>query len=207
MPSFGEWPTVLPETRDSFLAATSRSEPGERELVAPRRYSRHHRDAKGDAWRTIARQWLENPGPLTVHPGTIEAPCVVANLNTLVTAAGTDYFPELTGRILLIEEMNAKLSDEERNLRHLERLGVFEKIAGLLIGKPEMYSPQGAPFAYADLVREIVPLRPGVPVIMEVDVSHTVPMLTLAQETKLRVAAPLQQPARFFTLEPMVEAR
>jgi muramoyltetrapeptide carboxypeptidase len=204
MPSFGEWPEVLPETRDSFLAATSITGPGERELVAPARYSRHLRDAKTDAWKTIPRNWLDNPGPRTVHPGTVEAPCLVANLNTLVTAAGTDYFPDLSGRILVIEEMNAPLSEEERDLRHLERLGVFGEIAGLVIGKPEVYSSQGAPFDYSDLVREIVPERPGIPVVMEADVGHTVPILTLAQETRLRVSASPDGSARLFVLEPMV---
>ncbi len=204
MPSFGEWPEVLPETAQSFLDATGSKQVVERELVAPARYSRHMRDAKGDAWKAVPREWLPNPGPSVVYPGTVEAPCIVANLNTLVTAAGTDYFPELAGRILVIEEMNALLSEEERDLRHLERLGVFDRIAGLVIGKPEVYSNESAPFEYADLVREIVPQRPGVPVVMEVDVGHTVPILTLAQETRLRLIAPGAGPTRWFVLEAMV---
>ncbi len=206
MPSFGEWPTVLPETRDSFLAAVTATQPAEREMLAPARYSRHFRDAKSDAWKTVPREWLLNPGPQVIYPGTVEAPCVAANLNTLLSAAGTDYFPDLTGRVLLLEEMSAELSMEERNLRHLERLGVFERVAGVLIGKPEFYSNEGAPFEYADLVREIVPQRAGVPVVMEVDVAHTVPMLTIAQETRVRVVASIGEAARWFALEPMVRA-
>jgi muramoyltetrapeptide carboxypeptidase LdcA involved in peptidoglycan recycling len=204
MPSFGEWPSVLPETRNSFLVATSSTAPGERELVAPPLYSRHVRDAKSDAWKTVPRIWLHNPGLRTIYSGVAEGPCLVANLNTLVTAAGTDYFPELAGRVLVIEEMNAPLSEEERDLRHLERLGVFDEIAGLVIGKPEVYSNEDAPFEYADLVREIVPQRRDVPVVMEADVGHTVPMLTLAQETRLRISARIDEPARLFVLEPMV---
>jgi muramoyltetrapeptide carboxypeptidase LdcA involved in peptidoglycan recycling len=206
MPSFGEWPSVLPETRDSFLSAVGDGAAGERELTAPRRYSRHLRDAKGDAWKTEPRLWLDNSGPQTIYPGTVEAPCIVANLNTLVTAAGTDYFPEMSGRILWLEEMNAPLSQEERSLRHLERLGVFDRIAGLLLSKPEFYTNDRAPFGYADLVREIVAPRPNVPLVMELDLGHTVPMLTLAQETRLRVVAQEGAPARLFTLEPMVRA-
>lgn len=204
MPSFGEWPSMLTETRDSFLAAVTTVHSEARELIAPARYSRHRRDPKGDAWKSVPREWLTNAGPQVIYPGTVEAPCLAANLNTLVTAAGTDYFPDLSGRVLLLEEMNAPLSEEERDLRHLERLGVFERIAGLLIGKPEVYSNEDAPFEYADLVREIVPQRPGVPVVMEVDVAHTVPMLTIAQETRVRVVAPLDEVARWFVLEAMV---
>lgn len=175
-----------------------------RELVAPRRFSRHVRDARTDAWKVEERRFESNTGPVVLRPGRVEAPCIVANLNTLVTAAGTSYFPDLEGRVLLLEEMNAALSEEDRDLRHLERLGVFERIAGLIIGKPEVYSNEGAPFEYADLVSEIVPNRPDVPILMEFDCSHTMPMLTIAQETRLRIEAATNEPPRVFAVEPMV---
>jgi muramoyltetrapeptide carboxypeptidase LdcA involved in peptidoglycan recycling len=204
VPSFGEWPTILPETLASLLAALRITEVAQRELSAPAEYSRHVRNARTDAWRTEPRRFEPNPGPRTVFPGTVEAPALIANLNTLVTAAGTDYFPELDGRVLVIEEMNAALSEEERDLRHLQLLGVFERIAALVIGKPEAYSQEDAPFDYEDLVREIVQERAGVPVVMDFDCGHTMPMLTLAQETRLRVEAPQHERPRLYLCEAMV---
>lgn len=199
VPSFGDHPHVLPETAESFLAATSGA--GERELVPPARFSRHVRNAATDAWKTDERRFEDNSGPFSLRPGLVEAPCVVANLATLCSNAGTDVFPDLTGRILFVEEMNAPLSVEERNLRHLSRLGVFGRIAALVVGKPEVYSNEGAPFEYPALVDEIVP--PGLPVVMDFDCSHTMPMFTIAQETRLRLDA-REHCARVFVLEPMV---
>jgi muramoyltetrapeptide carboxypeptidase LdcA involved in peptidoglycan recycling len=203
VPSFGEWPSCLPETRDSFLAAVSGGH-GERELVPPPQYSRHQRDWKTDAWRTQPRKMLDNPGLRTVYPGAVDAPCVVANLNTLVTAAGTPYFPALDGKLLLIEEMSAPLTQEERSMRHLQLLGVFERVAGLVIGKPEFPANNDAPFSFEDLVKEIVPRRAGVPVVLDADIGHTVPLHTIAQATPLRVDAIAGSPPRLFVLEDMV---
>lgn len=204
VPSFGEWPTVLPETRASFLDAVTDATDRARELVAPARFSRHLRDAKTDAWMTEPRIFQDNPGPSTLHAGVVEAPAVIANLNTLVTSAGTSYFPELAGKILFLEEMNAALSEEERDLRHLQLLGVFDEIAGLVVGKPEIYAQEGAPFDYAQLVDEIVPRRADRPVVMGFDCGHTSPMLTLAQGARTRVVADAGAMARVFVLEGMV---
>jgi muramoyltetrapeptide carboxypeptidase LdcA involved in peptidoglycan recycling len=188
VPSFGDWPTILPETRDAFLAATTDASEAERELVPPAQFSRHVRDARTSAWQTEPRGFEENRGPFAIVEGTVEGPCVVASLNTLLSAAGTRYFPPLDGRILIVEQMNAKLSQEERAFRHLEQLGAFEQVAALVVGKPEVYENEGAPFDYADLVREIVPLG-RFPVVFDFDCGHTMPMFTIAQETRLRVEA------------------
>ncbi len=47
--------------------------------------------------------------------------------------------------------------------------------------------------------------RSGVPVVMDVDIGHTVPMFTVAQDTMLRVVAPAGEVARLFVLEDMVQ--
>ncbi|HVZ38725.1 MAG TPA: S66 peptidase family protein [Candidatus Kapabacteria bacterium] len=188
VPSFGEWPAPLAETVESFLAATQRHVSGRRRIVPPERWSNHLRDARTDAWRNEDRIFRENPGFRTLNPGSVEAPVIVANLNTMLTAAGTAYFPDVTGAILLIEEMNAPYSLEERSLRHLSLLGVFDRIAGLIIGKPEMPESQGAPFTLDDLVLEVVGRRPY-PIVSNFDCSHTHPMLTIAQMTTIALEA------------------
>ena len=40
--------------------------------------------------------------------------------------------------------------------RALQLMGVFEELAGLIIGKPEHFSAQGAPFGYEELILEII---------------------------------------------------
>lgn len=203
MPSFGEWPAILPETRESFLDAVNRHREGRRELVPPKRWSNHFRDAATDAWRTEPRRFQSNPGWATLSPGAASAPAIIANLNTLVAQAGTDHFPDLNDRILVIEEMSAPWDLQERSLRALELLGVFNEICGLVVGKPEFPNPQGAPFDYHALLREIVGER-SYPIVGNFDCGHTVPMLTLAQLTRLSINAVEGGTARLTIEEPMV---
>lgn len=202
MPSFGEWPDILPETKESFLLAVSTHKKGARSLLPPKMWSNHLRFAPGQ-WKTEPRIFQENKGWRALVPGAASAEIIVANLNTLLTAAGTDYFPNLSGKILLIEEMNAPLAHEERVLRHLERLGVFQEISGLIISKPEVYDQQGAPFDYDDLVLEIIG-TPNYPVITQFDCGHTNPTLTIAELSKIRIEAKKQFEVSVEILEPMV---
>jgi hypothetical protein len=44
------------------------------------------------------------------------------------------------------------MSRIERSLRQLDLMGVLDQISGIIIGKPETYQKQGAPFGYHDLV-------------------------------------------------------
>lgn len=186
MPTFGEWPTIHPYSVQSFLDAVQRHTSGSRRLLPPDYWSNHFRDAKGEEWKTVPREYQQNVGWRALRPGTVTAPIIVANLNTLCTAAGTDYFPDLTGKILIIEDAAAPLAEEERALRQLELMGVFGQIAGLIVGKPEFYNQQAAPFGLDELLLEIIGQR-EYPVVTEFDCSHTVPMLTLAQMAILMV--------------------
>jgi len=188
MPSFGEWPTVLPDTLASFLDATQRHLAGPRALVAPPQWSRHFRDIPSGAWKTEPRRMEGNPGWRVLRPGRVEAPALVANLNTLLTTAGTDDFPEVDGRLLFLEEMNATHAQFERNLRHLAALGVLDRAAGLVLSKPEFVGDEGAPFGLDALLLEVIGTR-RLPVVVDFDAGHTVPMLTLAEETRMAVDA------------------
>jgi muramoyltetrapeptide carboxypeptidase len=188
MPSFGEWPAMIDETRDLFLDAVWRHTHGARRLPMPRRWSSHFRDAKGEAWRTVPREWQSNDGWRILRVGTASGDLVVANLNTLMAAAGTPYFPDVDGCILLVEEMSAPMGIEERSLRQLERIGVFDRIAGLIVGRPEFFDAQGAPFTYDELILEVVGER-GYPIVTDFDCGHTHPMITLAERTPITLDA------------------
>jgi muramoyltetrapeptide carboxypeptidase len=62
VPSFGEWPEVLPETRDSFLDAVQQHRAGIRTLLPPFRWSTHFRDAATPAWKEEPRRFKQNRG-------------------------------------------------------------------------------------------------------------------------------------------------
>jgi muramoyltetrapeptide carboxypeptidase len=204
MPSFGEWPSVDPFLRDSFLDATQRHVRGSRTLICPSQWSNHFRDATTSEWQTTPRRYSPNAGWRVLVPGAAEGPAIIANLNTLLAQAGTRYFPPLTGTILIIEQMDCRLSREERQLRQLEAMGILDEIVALLVGKPEVYDAEGSPFTYDELLLEVLGSRRSYPVVMDFDCSHTVPMLTLAQMCRLSVVADVGETAEVTVCEPMV---
>ncbi|HEV2131931.1 MAG TPA: S66 peptidase family protein [Longimicrobiaceae bacterium] len=206
MPSSGEWPEMLSGTRDSFLDAVHRHRSGSRRLQPPLRWSDQFRDAGASAWKEEPRRFEPNPGWRALAPGQASAAVVVANLATLCRNAGTPHFPELAGTILLVEEMDAPLAREEAGLRQLQLMGVFDELAGLIIGKPESFSAQGASFGYDDLVLEIVGERPY-PIVSNFDCGHTHPMLTLAQMTRISLTTTDAHEVSVTVEEPMVVAQ
>ncbi|XYH97890.1 S66 peptidase family protein [Sorangium sp. So ce1128] len=207
VPSFGDWPRVDEQTLGSFLDATGRHTDGARTLLCPPRWSNHFRDAKTSEWCTVPRRYEPNAGWRALVAGDAEGPAIVANLNTLLSLAGTRYFPPLRGAVLILEQMDCRLSREERQLCQLEAMGTLDDIAALVIGKPETYETEGAPFAYDDLLLEVLGPRRGYPVVTNFDCSHTVPMLTIAQMCRIRVRADPGDGVEVTACEPMVQVR
>ena len=201
--SFGEWPSAPAETRDGFLNAVQNHVSGARELTCPGRFSAGRGIWESGRWRETARLFEPNQGWKALSPGRVTAPIIVANLNTLLHAAGTGYFPELAGKILIIEEMDAPLSKTEGGFRHLERLGVFDAISGLVVSKPESYDSEGAPFGRDELIREVVGPR-SYPIVSDFDCGHTQPMITLAQLARVTLEAARGFETRMIVEEPMV---
>src|SRR4029453_7796704 len=202
--SFGEWPCVLEETRVSFLEAVSYPHAAPRALLPPKRWSNHFRDAQTEAWRRDPRQFHSNPGWRALRQGTATGHTIVGNLETLLAAAGTPYFPDVTGRVLMVEDWNGSLGTEERAFRQLERMGVFDAVVGLVVGKPERFDQNDAPFTLDDLLLEIVGSRRSFPIITNFDCGHTHPMLTIAEMTRITMMHARAFDSTVVVEEPMV---
>lgn len=117
---------------------------------------------------------------------------------------GHSVLSDLGAKVLLIEELSAPHSLEERAFRQLDRLGVFDAIAGLIVGKPERSDPQGAPFSYEQLILEVVGSTRRFPIITNFDCGHTHPMLTIAEMTEVSMLATTGFDTRVIIQEPMV---
>jgi muramoyltetrapeptide carboxypeptidase len=206
VPSFGEWPELLPETWESFRLAVTQTR-GQRSLTPPSRFSDHFRDATTDEWRTADRQYHQNPGWKVLRPGTVHARAVIANLDTLVALAGTPYFPDVQGRLLILEEMTVRPERFERSLRHLDLLGIFDHIAGLILSKPESCDWKASPLSLEDILWEVVGDDRNYPIVTDFDCGHTHPMLTVAQMTPLSVFADVGRDIEIIIEEPMVNDR
>ncbi|OPY34668.1 MAG: L,D-carboxypeptidase A [Methanomassiliicoccales archaeon PtaU1.Bin124] len=125
------------------------------------------------------REWMANPGWTVLQEGTVDGETIGGNLNTLLALAGTDYWPEMHGRVLFIEEDDtgpAALMD--RNLQQLRMMGVFDDISGLVVGR----IPTRAGFDEKDRFEDaILAATSGydMPIVTGVDLSHTDPLFTL----------------------------
>ncbi|BBM82116.1 S66 peptidase family protein [Candidatus Uabimicrobium amorphum] len=187
---FGEYPDGVAQSTQSFLQAATDNSDKERLLTPFAMWSNHCRDWQNGDWKNVPRQWQKNKGWKVLNPGRVEAQIVVANLNTLLSAAGTEYFPDIEGKILAVEEMFAPWSQEERSLRQLQLMGVFDKIAGFIMGKVEKSDNEGASFSLDDLLLEVVGNR-EYPIVSEFDCAHTIPMHTIGQRCQVYIDAKL----------------
>lgn len=197
---FGEWPDGVPESTQWFLDAVMHHRTGNRKIIAPEKWSNHGRKWDNGDWKNVSRIWQENSGWKVLNTGTAEAQILALNLNTVLGLAGTKYWPDLRGKILLIEDMAAPQSRNERHFNQLKLMGVFEQIAGLIVSKPEVYSSEDSPFTYEELLMEVVGPR-DYPIISNFDCGHTIPMITIPQLSPVRLEALEHMPVEFTFLD------
>ncbi len=205
MPTFGEWPTILPESKDAFFSAATDAITRNRKLSPPTQWSNHFRDANSDDWKTTPRKLLPNSGWEVLASGATEGRILIANLSTLSANAGTPYFPDLNKKILLIETMRGTAASEERYLRQLERMGAFDVISGLIVGKIEDYKLSNEPFSHNELILEVVGSKRTYPIVSGFDCSHTNPILTLVEDSLISLKAQSRFDVEFKVLEPTVK--
>lgn len=81
---------------------------------------------------------------------------VGGNIRCFLKLAGTEYMPDLNGKILLLESYSGTVAKMETYLCQLQQLGAFEQVAGILLGTfTEMESEKCTP-GIETLVKRIV---------------------------------------------------
>jgi len=130
-----------------------------------------------------------NPGWDVINPGTAEGRLVGGNLGTLLALAGTPYWPDLGGSILFVEEDEEEsTASVARCFRQLRHMGVFDDIVGLVIGR--FHGVVG--FKDGDSLRMILEeCAEGYdfPIVSEVDIGHTNPIITIPVGIRARLDA------------------
>lgn len=67
-------------------------------------------------------------------PGNCEGIVVGGNLSVLYGLVGTSSFPDTNGKILFLEDLDEYLYHIDRMVVNLKRNGVFDNLAGLIVG-------------------------------------------------------------------------
>jgi muramoyltetrapeptide carboxypeptidase len=69
-----------------------------------------------------------------MHTGKATGKLFGGNLSVLYSLQGTPWFPDLDGAILLLEDVDEMLYHVDRMMTNFKQAGVFDRIAGLLVG-------------------------------------------------------------------------
>lgn len=95
---------------------------------------------------------------------------VGGNIRCFLKLAGTEYMPDLEGKILLLESYHGTVPQIETYLFQLRQLGAFEKAAGILLGTfTQMQEERCIPSA-AELVGRIA--GKDIPIAVTEDIGH-----------------------------------
>jgi muramoyltetrapeptide carboxypeptidase LdcA involved in peptidoglycan recycling len=172
---FSEFPEMLPYTREQLQKVICTAQPAG-VLHPPAEWTSDypHDDRP--------RQMEPNPGWRWLQPGQAQGRLVGGHLTTLRTLAGTPFWPSLRDAILFLEDLTLlsptmAVQHVVESLAHLQMLGVFDEIAGLVVGKVAGLSIEDDRLLEDLMGRYVKPYR--FPVLTHVDLGHTDPKLTL----------------------------
>lgn len=125
-----------------------------------------------------------------VNGGAAEGVLIGGNLSLCCALAGTPYFPDPSGKLILLEDVGEKLYRVDRMLTQLRLAGVFEKCAGVVLGAftdcPVEYEDRT--LTLSDIVRDVV-APCGKPVTANWQIGHCTPKITVALGVKYRMDA------------------
>lgn len=122
----------------------------------------------------------------SINEGEVEAKCIGGNLMTLNFLLGNKFFPDIKNCILYIEENHIiDYKGVQKELQEVLNHPNGDKISGILIGRFQTETEMSR-----DLVTKMIKSKPElkeVPVVANIDISHTAPMLTIPFGGKIKM--------------------
>lgn len=97
---------------------------------------------------------------------------VGGNIRCLLKLAGTEFWPNMNGKILLLEAYSGKVPQMITFLSQLKMLGVFEKVSGILLGTYSEMEKTGCVPHMKELILDYV--SPELPVAYTKEIGHGV---------------------------------
>lgn len=120
-----------------------------------------------------------NDGIKIFNQGNAVGEVVAGNLQTLLILQGTQYLPDMIGKILFIEEDETSTpAHVDRFLYQCKQLGWFDKISGLAIGRFTEQSGFSVDDSLEDILKEYFS-KVRFPVLYNVDFGHSDPLITI----------------------------
>ena len=173
--SFGEFPPYVDETFDYFKNLVIDNIKLPYKIDNPKFWTDEFID-----WESQEHPKSRNKVKLiTLSAGKATGRLIGGNLNTISGIWGTEYMPEIkNGDILLIEDSLLDIATVERSFSHFKLAGVFDKVAGIILGKHELFDNKGTGREHYDVLMEVIG-NTNIPILAEYNCSHVHPMITL----------------------------
>ncbi|MBR3807787.1 MAG: LD-carboxypeptidase [Lachnospiraceae bacterium] len=107
------------------------------------------------------------------------------NIRCFLKLAGTEYMSDLTGKILLLESLSGTVAKMETYLAQLSQLGVFDKVAGVLLGTFTEMEELGCKPDIVTLLQQYV--KEDMPIAVTKEIGHGVnsKAIVIGQEISL----------------------
>lgn len=116
----------------------------------------------------------------------MEGVVVGGNIRCLLKLAGTQYWPDMDGKILLLEALSGGVGKMVTYLSQLKQIGVFEKISGILLGTFTEMAREGCVPQIADLVKMYA--GKDIPVAYTPEIGHGIDAKAIIIGQKLRLS-------------------
>ncbi|HPD82860.1 MAG TPA: LD-carboxypeptidase [Alphaproteobacteria bacterium] len=113
--------------------------------------------------------------------GEAQGPLIGGNMSVFQGLIGTPYMPNMTGAILLLEDVGDHLSRYDRMLCHLKNTGILSQISALIIGSfSEVQDSEKNPFGFTleEIIREHTQGL-NIPILMNAPFGHDGKLCTL----------------------------
>ena len=113
---------------------------------------------------------LLRPAWKFIQQNKMQGIVVGGNIRCFLKLAGTEYMPDLDGKILLLESLSGAPAVIETYLCQLQQLGAFERIAGILLGTFTEMEKEGYTPTVETLVKDIV--GENMPIAVTGEIGH-----------------------------------
>ena len=116
------------------------------------------------------RTELFTPAFKFVQNSAMKGVVVGGNIRCFLKLAGTRYFPDLQGKVLLLESLGGEVPQMATYLAQLKQLGAFDKVNGVLLGTFTTMERNQCTPDIVSLVKEVC--GPALPIATTLEIGH-----------------------------------
>lgn len=188
---FAENPRILPYTEEYFKKALMQTAPIGK-VHPSKEYTEEILDWFNKEDLKRGRKMFANTGWEWIKEGSAEGLIVGGCISSMIHLRGTKFWPNFKNNIFFWEtaegdsiEKGESLANVDSYLMDLKLSGVFDKIKGMIIGRPFAYTKQET-----DKLKKIIKKyfkEYNIPILFNIDIGHTDPMMTIPLGVKVKI--------------------